>query len=60
MGLSQEDLELCLVDYPSNLVEFNNDRENMIVIGVKKIDKKIFDDLWRYYEIKNITSYSTS
>ncbi|WP_297898482.1 ribonuclease P protein component 3 [Methanobrevibacter sp.] len=45
LGLSQEDLELCLVDYPSNLVEFNNDRENMIVIGVKKIDKKIFDDL---------------
>lgn len=37
-GLSQDDLDLCLDDYPNQLIEFNNERENMIVLGVKKIN----------------------
>jgi len=44
LGLSKEDLNLCLMDYPINLVKFNSERENMVVLGVKKIDRNLFED----------------
>lgn len=40
-GLSKEELNKCLYDYPKGIVEFNSERENMIVSGVKKIDRDI-------------------
>ncbi|MCL2687502.1 MAG: ribonuclease P subunit P30 [Methanobrevibacter sp.] len=39
LGLSEKDLTACFHDYPKVLVDFNNERENMVVLGVKKINK---------------------
>jgi len=39
LGLSQDELSKCLSNYPKDVVEFNKERENMIILGVKKIDK---------------------
>ena len=41
LDLSEEEIIRCLYDYPKNIVDFNNNRENMVVEGVKKIDKDI-------------------
>lgn len=37
LGLSQDDLDLCLVDYPNQLIEFNNERENMLFLELKRL-----------------------
>ncbi|MBZ9571350.1 ribonuclease P subunit P30 [Methanobrevibacter sp. TMH8] len=39
LGLTEDDLNKCFFDYPNNIVKFNNERENMVILGVKKIDK---------------------
>jgi len=39
LGLSEEEVNTCLFNYPNKIVEFNKERENMVVLGVKKIDK---------------------
>jgi len=40
LGLSKEDLANCFYKYPKEIVDFNKERENMIILGVKKIDKE--------------------
>ena len=39
LGLSEEEVNSCLHHYPKNIVEFNKERENRVVLGVKKIDR---------------------
>lgn len=41
LGLSYEELDNCFFDYPKSIVEFNEKRGDMIVLGVKKIDKNM-------------------
>ena len=41
LGLSEKEINKCLFDYPKNIVDFNNNRESMIVEGVKKINKDL-------------------
>ena len=38
-GLSEYEVKSCLANYPKDIVLFNNDRKNMVVLGVKEIDK---------------------
>jgi len=41
LGLSYEKSNKCIFDYPKSIIEFNNKREDMIVLGLKKIDKNV-------------------
>jgi ribonuclease P/MRP protein subunit RPP1 len=40
LGLSENEINNCFFYYPDNIVKFNNEREDMVVMGVKKLDKK--------------------
>ncbi|MCL2157358.1 MAG: ribonuclease P subunit P30 [Methanobrevibacter sp.] len=39
LGLKEDEIKSCLNSYPESIISFNNDRKNMIVLGVKEIDK---------------------
>lgn len=40
LGLSDDELINCFFTYPNKIVEFNDQRDNMVILGVKKIDRK--------------------
>lgn len=39
LDLSKEEFIDCIQNYPKKIIEFNNERKNMIVLGVKKINR---------------------
>lgn len=43
LGISEDQFINCIQNYQEKIIDFNNERENMIVLGVKKIykDKKL-------------------
>ena len=40
IGLNENDIKNCLNSYPENIVSFNNDRKDMVVLGVKEINNR--------------------
>ena len=45
LGLSEEEANNCIFNYPKKIVEFNKERENMVVLGVKKINRNMDKDI---------------
>ena len=39
IGLNEDEIKKCLHSYPENILSFNNDRKNIVVLGVKEVDK---------------------
>ena len=39
IGLNEDEIKSCLNSYPENILSFNNDRKDMVVLGVKEIYK---------------------
>jgi ribonuclease P/MRP protein subunit RPP1 len=39
LGLSKEEFINCTQNHPKKIIDFNNERKNMVVLGVKKINK---------------------
>jgi len=40
IGLNEDEIKSCLNSYPENIVSFNNDRKDMVVLGVKEINNR--------------------
>ncbi|MDR2966383.1 MAG: ribonuclease P subunit P30 [Methanobacteriaceae archaeon] len=39
IGLNEEEINSCFNSYPENIISFNNDRKDMVVLGVKEINR---------------------
>jgi ribonuclease P/MRP protein subunit RPP1 len=39
IGLNEYEIKSCLNSYPESIISFNNDRKDIIVLGVKEIEK---------------------
>ncbi|KZX16431.1 ribonuclease P protein component 3 [Methanobrevibacter cuticularis] len=39
LGLTEDEINNCFSKYPQEIINFNNERKNMIIYGVKVIDK---------------------